>query len=220
MPWTWVADDFNRSDRPLHGDNVGTSSLVWASYRRDGGSQAAIVSNAPVPVSTGDGLLLTDVEALAGGSTILGVGSEVKLLTKPSSPNFSLFGGIPPEPGGQGIWFHTNGVTGTLYLLTDHKLDGAIGGLSVGSISVFSGTPTATSSGETALTPNTAAAAPTTGDVMRLEVVFGGSTTVYKNGTSVLSASTPAALTASHTLAGASVNDIWYSDDWRVGVLT
>lgn len=223
MAWIWETEGFNRSDRPLHGDAVGASSLTWASYRGGPtGSQAKILANAPVPKGGGsglsEGLLLSDVAALAAGAPILGIGAETQMLTRPGSPNYSWYAALPPEPGGQGIWFHTSGQTGTLYLTTNHRLfTGAR--VNVGMVAITPGVPTFTGSGQTALTGNERAAAPGTGDIVRLEVVFGGSITVYKNGEAVLSASTPGAVGASHTLTGAAVNASWYTDNWRVGVL-
>lgn len=222
MAWTWVVEDFNRSDRPLHGDNVGASSLTWASYRNgSSGTQAKIQSNAPVPISSGAGSLLTDVEPLAAGSPILGVGVEVTMLA-PGTRNMSLHAAIPPVPGGEAIWFHTFNTTGSIYSLPNLRLSLG-GGPSVGWIAA-KGVPTSngqSDDGSRIAGPDSAASA-TTGDVLRLEVVFGGggSAAVYKNGALVLSVATPGGLDASHTLVGAVVNDLWPSDNWRVGVLT
>lgn len=235
MAWTWVAENFNRSDRPLHGEPVGASSLTWASYldasQRFGEpvdrTQLAVIDTLePRPddaTSLQGSLLMTDVEPLAGGSSVLGVGVEATFTTVGTpwgSANFAdLYAAYPRSAStGSGLVLETDNSTASLYHFSVRRRQ-VLRRPSVGTVSAGMGWPGVESLGVTA---TLASSKPkwVAGDVVRMEVVYGGNVSVYYNAVLQFTAATPAAFTSANTLVGGLVNAQWRTDNWQVGVLT
>lgn len=238
MPWTWHTDNFTRSDRALHRDLfAGAGPARWQVYVTDssGGDDAAahIVSNAPRAGATGDpgdasgSWLMADLADFTS-DPILGVGVQAlfaSLGTPLGSAYFGdLFAGFPALLEGEGIMTETDNSTTSNYRLAASSRAGATRGrMSVGSIGGLGGIssvdPRTVSSSVLEDYDEPANIAKwNPGDVVRLEVTFGGSIELFYNGALVRTIATPAAVTG--TLVGVLISRQWNVDDVAVGALT
>lgn len=228
MGWTWYADSFDRSDRPLHREPVdGTLPARWEVYLLDDDPDTAarIVSGAPRPgVTPGSSVVFADLAELTG-DPIVGVGIEARFasLGTPSSSGAhfgDLFAAFPPSANGTGILLETDFSTASLYrvrLSTDPPGGWSIGQIQFGGRSPLDPVPIDWISTEDVDRnfPKWAV-----GTTVRLEVEHAGQTRVYYNGALHRTKATPSGMTAAHSFVGAAVSPQWNLDDWRIGVLT
>lgn len=184
-----------------------------------------IIGNRPEPVPATDrtGPLVADVAPLAAGAPILGVGVEVSIVGASASKRWlEVMTAIPQAnlPADTAFYVQSDGASTTIYQRPIGLIYEQGDGPSVGMIAVGGGARSVSIGASTASSKGGAAFA--VGQVVRIETVFGGSTTYYSNGASQNSVPTPAAVDATHTVVGAHVmgNGNFATDDWRVGVLT
>lgn len=230
MPWTWVTDDFNRSDRLLDGDNVGASALKWQHWNSTAPAVNAprIISNVPGINGTQYGVqwLATDVAPVAGGAPILGVGAETYFVserTTDSGSNYygEVFAAIGANFTGDMVWVQTAGLgrTAQVYRSTVTGSVTSSPATTTGFIGVGGVTTRSANISSTSLVGDSFGAWGY-GTAVRLEVVYGGNTTVFYNGTAAIIRPTPASVAGNTIVAGNMFRSYWNHDTWRVGVLT